>query len=82
MLLYWHPDFVDDFSDLVSSSQEVLRQKFELNAYPNPFGEEVTVNFKLESPSRVAVDISIDINGRLIDVADEREPSRRPAQRS
>jgi len=44
-----------------------LRQKFELNAYPNPFGDEVTVNFKLESPSRIALHI-YDINGRLIDV--------------
>ena len=64
--LYWHPDFVDDFSDLISSAIDVLREKFELNAYPNPFGDEVTVQFKLESPSRVALHI-YDINGKLID---------------
>lgn len=73
--VYWHPDFVDDFSDISVSAIDLLKQKFNLKTYPNPFTEQVTVTFNLEKQARVVLNV-FDLNGNLIDVVmnEERMP--------
>ena len=69
---YWHPDFVDDFSDLVTSAVDLLKEKINYKIYPNPFDTEVTVEFKLENPAHVILTI-YDMNGNLVEeVTDEK----------
>ncbi len=54
---YWHPDFVDDFSDLTTSTNEQVIADIKLQMAPNPFRENVTISFDLEEASRVQLEI-------------------------
>lgn len=63
--VYWHPEFVDDFSDLTTSAIDILKARFDLNTFPNPFDTEVTLTFNLENQARVVLNI-YDLNGNLV----------------
>jgi len=63
--VYWKPGFVDDFSDLTTSAIDLLKEKFNLVTYPNPFSQEVTVTFTLENKANVSLSI-YDLNGQLV----------------
>jgi len=62
--LYWHPDYVDDFADLVSVDDiEVL--KVNLKAFPNPFTNNTNLSFHLEESTRVQVNM-YDLMGKQV----------------
>ena len=54
---YWHPDFIDDFADITTSTNEQFIAEIKLEMMPNPFKEEVTIRFELEESSRVQLEI-------------------------
>lgn len=47
------------------SSDELIFTKYELNNYPNPFNISTTINFSIEEPGFVELNI-YDIKGRLV----------------
>ncbi|MFK8162333.1 MAG: LamG-like jellyroll fold domain-containing protein [Lewinella sp.] len=61
---YWHPDFVDDFSDLISSTEQRIIQEYELAVFPNPTVNEVNVSFNLDQAAAVKIDL-LGISGNL-----------------
>ncbi|MCF8358809.1 MAG: T9SS type A sorting domain-containing protein [Prolixibacteraceae bacterium] len=63
---YWHPDFVDDFSD-ISNGIKDLRKPLAVNIamYPNPFTDFVNFNIELTKRSDVSLKI-INIDGRVV----------------
>ncbi len=65
--LYWHPDFVDDFSDLTTSTKDqvVPTSEFEMINFPNPFIDKTNVTFTTEVADEVRLDI-FDITGKLV----------------
>ena len=69
--LYWLPDFVDDFSDLVvTSAQEVVKAAdFEMKAYPNPFDENTVIAFRLQEAGEVYVRV-LDLRGQTLKYID------------
>lgn len=63
--IYWHPDFVDNFSDLVSGIKEYQFLDVDLEFAPNPMTDNVQVSFTLENKARVQLEI-YDVNGQLV----------------
>jgi hypothetical protein len=66
--VYWHPDYVDDFSDLATSTREVIApaNTFRLKVAPNPFTEFAQLSFELPESGRVQVRI-MDITGKVVE---------------
>lgn len=62
---YWHPDFVDDFSDLTTSTNEANIAEIKLKMAPNPFTERVNISFELDNTSQVQLEI-FNIYGQRI----------------
>jgi len=62
---YWHPDFVDDFSDLETAIPRNIASFRELKVYPNPVGSYVKFSMHLEKAGRVQISVH-DISGRNI----------------
>jgi hypothetical protein len=62
---YWHPDFVDDFSDLNSSVNDFLKEKYALKNYPNPFVDNTNLSFKLEESAEVEL-VIYDLKGKMV----------------
>ena len=66
--VYWHPDFVDDFSDIQSGQTGIARKivnKVTVSTYPNPFNE--SLNFKLDLKEAVNLTINLyGTDGRLV----------------
>ncbi len=73
--LYWHPDFVDDFSDLTTSTNEQNIAAIQLQMMPNPFREEVTIDFKLDNTAQVQLEIFNIYGQRIGRVINTRLPS-------
>lgn len=63
--LYWHPDFVDNFSDVISSVNEQNIAEISLAMTPNPFVDHVNVQFELEEKAQVQLEI-FNMNGQKI----------------
>jgi hypothetical protein len=61
---YWHPDFVDDFSDLLAIDRRYA-QDIDVSVYPQPFKAEVNFEITLESAENVTIAI-VDVTGRTI----------------
>jgi hypothetical protein len=67
--LYWHPDFVDDFSDLPSGQTTGIARKIinkvSVNTYPNPFNG--SLNFDIDLKEAVHLTINLySTDGRLV----------------
>lgn len=63
--LYWHPDFVDDFSDLVNSTEDAFAQSLDVSIFPNPAGDLTSIVFNLEITSTVSIAL-YDLSGRKV----------------
>lgn len=67
---YWHPDFVDDFSDVSTGGTPVDEYKtanLKVNVYPVPFSSDLTFEFSMEKACNVTVNI-VDISGRTVKI--------------
>ena len=66
--LYWHPDFIDDFSDLPAGQTGIAKKTFNrvlVNTYPNPFNNRI--NFKIDLKEAAHVTINLySADGRLV----------------
>ncbi|MEL6718940.1 MAG: LamG-like jellyroll fold domain-containing protein, partial [Bacteroidota bacterium] len=62
---YWLPGFVDDFSDLMTSTESIEVQQINLKAYPNPVSEITNFSFHLEQATNVNLKI-YDMMGREV----------------
>lgn len=64
---YWHPDFVDDFSDLMTDTREVVvpAAEFNLKNAPNPFTNSTMISFDLKESGQVDLRI-FDVTGKLV----------------
>jgi hypothetical protein len=60
---YWHPDFVDDFSDVLQIENETVELSVEV--YPVPFTSELNFVLNLENSSEVTISI-FDLSGRTL----------------
>ncbi|MEL6659706.1 MAG: alpha-amylase family glycosyl hydrolase [Bacteroidota bacterium] len=59
----------------ISSTREVLTDAFQLEVFPNPSTEQVTISFDLEAASEVQLQL-IDMNGRVMStLTEERVPA-------
>ncbi|MBN1951385.1 MAG: T9SS type A sorting domain-containing protein [Bacteroidales bacterium] len=62
---YWHPDFVDDFSDVLGIEQKKQVNDLSVDVYPVPFTSELNFKVNLETAGQVSLTI-IDLSGRTL----------------
>jgi len=74
--LYWHPDFVDDFSDINTDVDEFVEATVVgLKSYPNPFNNNTNISFHLRHAADVMLSIH-DLTGRTLKtVVNEKLPA-------
>ena len=48
------------------NEKRIVPENISLNAYPNPFNPQITINFDLPYRNKIVLDI-FDMNGRLVD---------------
>ncbi len=61
---YWHPDFVDDFSDVLST-EEISASAMDVFVYPVPFSSELNIEINIERADKASISI-IDLSGRTL----------------
>jgi hypothetical protein len=68
---YWHPDFVDDFSDVSEIvGLHGINSELEVAIYPNPFASEISLSFNLDIAGSVVINI-YDVTGRPVKIQNE-----------
>jgi hypothetical protein len=66
---YWHPDFVDDFSDVSVGIYETT-YNLEVSVYPNPFTSAISFTFNMDNADYGIINI-YDITGSSVMVQKE-----------
>ena len=63
--IYWHPDYVDDFSDIGTAIDDYKFDMGGISVYPNPFAGKVHFNFNVHATSQVSINV-YNITGSLV----------------
>ena len=63
--IYWHPDYVDDFSDIGTTIDDRKYDVGNVSVFPNPFISMVRFDFDVFATSQVRINV-YDITGSLV----------------